>query len=959
MGSTKIAGAGKRLLLVDGSALLYRSYFAFIRNPLRNKRGEPTSVSYGTLQTLQNLLERKQPDRIAVVFDTSAPTFRHKEYADYKAHRPPIPDELKVQIPRARLAIELLGIPIVEQEGVEADDLIGSLAREAELDGATVQVVTGDKDFFQIVSDRIQVLAPQPRGSDLLTIDAAGVRERYGVAPEEMVDLLALMGDASDNVPGVPGIGEKTAAQLIKQFHTLNALYGGLDQVERASIREKLRENEARARLSYRLATIRTDLPLDRHWWELERGPVRGAELTQLLDELEFQALKRRFAPDLARAQLLATASHGLPTREAEPAPGELFPVEAVSARAPRGAGTSRGGAATAARRVAGRPVDRPPYGDYRVVQDAAGLESLARELMESRDPVAFDTETTGLDPLRAALVGISIAPAPGRAYYLPIGHAEGANLDPDRVREALGPFFDAPRAQRVAQNAKYDWHVLERFGIRVRDVAFDTLVAAYLVDPDQPKGIDALAASRLKLQKIPTGSLIGSGRDMVSMAELPIDRVAEYCCEDADACLRLVPILTSEMEAAGVAPLFHEVEMPLVGVLQRMERAGVKVDAEVLAGMSADLGREVARLDQEIQDAAGVPFNVNSPRQVAEVLFQRLKLPPGRRTKDGFSTDVEVLEAIAPLHPLPKLLLAHRQYQKLKTTYVDALPRLIHPETGRVHATFHQTIASTGRLSATDPSLQNIPVRSEEGRAIRRAFVAEGSRGRLVSFDYSQVELRLMAHLSHDPVLTEAFRSGSDVHATTAARLFGVAPGAVTPAQRAQAKVVNFGILYGMGPARLARELNLSRALASAFIEEYRRTLAGVSEYLDRVLESALERGYSETILKRRRPLPGLRLEGARRAEAERAAVNTPIQGSAADLIKVAMVKIDALLYERGARTRLVLQVHDELLFETDEGEIDEIAAVIRDVMEHAIALRVPLVVHEGRGRNWDEAHA
>jgi DNA polymerase-1 len=633
--------------------------------------------------------------------------------------------------------------------------------------------------------------------------------------------------------------------------------------------------------------------------------------------------------------------------------------VEAVSSRAPRGAGTARAAAVAAARRVAGRPVDRPPYGDYHVVQDAAGLESLARELTESRDPVAFDTETTGLDPLRADLVGISVAPAPGRAYYLPIGHAEGANLDPDRVRGALRPFFDAPRAQRVAQNAKYDWHVLERFGIRVRDVAFDTMVAAYLVDPDQPKGIDALAATRLKLRKIPTESLIGSGRDMVSMAALPIDRVAEYCCEDADACLRLVPILTSEMEAAGVAPLFHEVEMPLVGVLERMERAGVKVDAEALSGMSAELGREVARLDQEIQDAAGVPFNVNSPRQVAEVLFQRLKLPPGRRTKDGFSTDVEVLEAIAPLHPLPKLLLAHRQYQKLKNTYVDALPRLIHPETGRVHATFHQTIASTGRLSATDPSLQNIPVRSEEGRAIRRAFVAEGARGILVSFDYSQVELRLLAHLSHDPVLTEAFRSGSDVHATTAARLFGVTPEAVTPAQRAQAKVVNFGILYGMGPARLARELNLSRALASAFIEEYRRTLAGVSEYLDRVLESSRQRGYSETILKRRRPLPGLRAEGARRAEAERAAVNTPIQGSAADLIKVAMVKIDALLYERGVRTRLVLQVHDELLFETDEDEIGEVSSLIREVMEHAIALRVPLVVHEGRGRNWAEAHA
>ena len=943
MGSTVPSGAGKRVLLVDGSALLYRSYFAFIRNPLRNSRGEPTSVTYGVLQTLQNLLERRPPDRLAVVFDTGKPTFRHKVYAEYKAHRPPTPDELKAQIPRARLAIELLGIPIVEQEGVEADDLIGTLAKEAERDGATVLLVTGDKDFFQIISERIQVLSPQGRG-DLVPMDAAAVRERFGVAPDEMVDLLALMGDASDNVPGVPGIGEKTAAQLIKQFHTLDALYGALDQVERPSLREKLRQNEDRARLSRNLTTIRTDLPVDRHWWELERRPVRAAELHRLLDELEFQALKRRFPIPI-------------PPPPSE-APGELFPPELF----PAATGSGRAAAPARAPQPRGgsdRPDGRPPFGDYRVIQDASSLEALAREISESGDPVAFDTETTGLDPLRADLVGIAIAPAAGRAYYLPIGHAEGGNLDSDRVREALRPFFDARRAQRVAQNAKYDWHVLHRFGIPVRDVAFDTMVAAYLGDPDQPKGIDALAASRLNLKKIPTEALIGSGRDMVSMAAVPIGRVAEYCCEDADACLRLVPILAAEMDAAGVGPLFHEVEMPLVGVLTRMERAGIKIDADAMAAMSSDLGRELARLDQEIQDAAGVPFNVNSTKQVAEVLFQRLKLPPGKRTREGYSTDVEVLEALAPLHPLPKLLLAHRGYQKLKATYVDSLPRLIHPETGRVHATFHQTIASTGRLSASDPSLQNIPVRSEEGRMIRRAFVAEGPRGRLVSFDYSQVELRLLAHLSHDPVLTDAFRTGADVHATTAARLFGVAPEAVTSAQRAQAKVVNFGILYGMGPARLARELNLSRALATAFIEEYRRTLAGVSSYLDRVLESGRRLGYVETILKRRRPLPGLRGEGSRRAEAERAAVNAPIQGSAADLVKVAMVKIDALLHERGARTRLVLQVHDELLFESDEDELEEVSALVREVMEHAIPLRVPLVVHEGKGKNWAEAHA
>ena len=923
MGSTEQPRAGKRLLLIDGSALLYRSFYAFIRNPLRNAKGEPTSVPYGFLQTLLPLLESKQPDRVAVVFDTAAPTFRHKVYADYKGHRPPIPKELVAQIPRAREVIRLLGIPIVEQEGVEADDLIGSLAKEAERDGASALILTGDKDFYQLVSPRLQVLAPQARGGELTTIDPAAVKERFGVEPGEMVDLLALMGDASDNVPGVPGVGEKSAAQLIQRFHSIDELYGSLDKVERASLREKLRSNQDRALLSRKLVTIRSDLPLDRHWWELTREPTRLNELHRLMDELEFQSLKRRYAAEIG-----------------PPVPMDLFP-ETVAP-------------------VAREAVEsRPPFGDYRIVTTAQALETLARELAETKDPVAFDTETTGLNPLRADLVGISIAFAGGRAFYLPVGHHGGPNLDTERVREALRPFFASTRAQRAAQNAKYDWHVLHQFGIPVRDVAFDTMVAAYLVDPDQPKNLDALAASRLGLKKITTESLIGSGRDQVTMAALPVERVAEYCCEDADAVARLVPILSREMESVGVHGLFHEVEMPMVGVLTRMERAGMKVDTAALQAMSAELGKELGRLEEEIQEIAGVPFNVNSTRQVAEVLFERLKLPKGKRTRDGYSTDVEVLENLAVVHPLPKLLLAHRQAQKLKASYADSLPRLVNPATGRVHATFHQTIASTGRLSASDPSLQNIPIRTEEGRAIRRAFIAEGEKGLLASFDYSQVELRLLAHLSHDPVLTEAFRTGGDVHATTASRLFGVHTEAVTSAQRAQAKIVNFGILYGMGPVRLARELNLSRALATAFIEEYKRTLAGVAAYLDQVLETARKTGYVETILKRRRPLPGLRAEGARRAEAERAAVNTPIQGSAADLVKVAMVKIDSLLTEMGCRTRMTLQVHDELLFESDTDEVETVAPILREVMEHAIPLRVPLVVHQGRGRTWADAHA
>ncbi|HET9252619.1 MAG TPA: DNA polymerase I, partial [Candidatus Eisenbacteria bacterium] len=786
-------------------------------------------------------------------------------------------------------------------------------------------------------------------------------------------------------------------------FGSIDSLYASLDQIERPAIREKLRQNEDRARLSRKLVTIRADLPLDLHWHELDRQAVQGEELLRLMEELEFHTLRRRFAAELsgappepgpataaprrggaARSRPSTSAEIAIPLPEAEDAsagdgsrdlaaappgtPEDLFPETIRTAAPPpaaapstpareRGSATARAVGAAGAHAVAGEP--RRPFGEYRTLATGEDLERLARELMDTAGPVAFDTETTGFNPLRAQLVGIAVATKPGRAAYLPIGHREGTMLDPDHVRTALRPFFDAGGKIRAAQNAKFDWHALHRFGIPVRDVAFDTMIAAYLVDPDQPKNLDALASSRLGLEKITTESLIGVGRDQISMAAVPVERLAEYCCEDADACLRLVPVLTRELEVMGQTSLFQDVEMPLVGVLARMERAGVKLDATVLEGMASNLGAELERLEHQIQDLAGVPFNVSSPRQVAEVLFERLKLPRGKRTKDGYSTDVEVLEALAAVHPLPKLLLAHRQAQKLKTGYVDTLPRLVHPETGRLHTTFHQTVASTGRLSASEPSLQNVPVRTEEGRLIRSAFVAEGPRGLLSSFDYSQIELRLMAHFSHDPVLAEAFRTEADVHATTASKLFGVPPDAVTPGQRAQAKVVNFGILYGMGPARLARELNLSRALATAFIEEYKRTLSGVAAYLQTILESARKKGYAETILGRRRPLPALRADGARRAEAERFAVNMPIQGSAADLIKVAMVRIDALLAERGCRTRLVLQVHDELLFETDEDEIEELAPLLRQVMEHAIPLKVPLVVLEGRGRNWAEAHA
>jgi len=979
------ARAGRLLLLVDGSALLYRSHFAFLRTPLKNARGEVTSAVFGMLQALLPLIDKRKPDRMAVVFDTVAPTFRHRVYAEYKAHRPPMPDALACQIPKVREAIRYLGIPIVEQEGVEADDLIGSLACEAARDDATTLILTSDKDFYQLVNDRIALLSPKGgRGAELTSVDRTGVRERYGVDPEQMVDLLALMGDASDNVPGVPGVGEKTAAQLIQKFRSVDALYAALDQVERPSIREKLRQNEDRARLSYKLATIRSDLPLERHWHELERAPVEYVPLLALLEDLDLRVLARRYREEFASrggAPLAPAPAREAPPPEETPGTAPAAGAEAAPAApaptppAKRG-GRGKGAAVPAA--AVGQPVGtifdalvegdspmrdapsgRAPLGHYHVLESGADLDSLARELADARGPVAFDTETTGFDPLRSHPVGIAIATAEARAFYLPLGHASGRNLDPDRAREAIAPFFAREGAQRAAQNAKYDWHVLERFGVPVRDVAFDTMVAAFLVDPDQSRSLDHLAKARLGIAKIPTEALLGRGSSQVTMASVSVDRVAEYCCEDADVTLRLVPLLARELESLELMPLFRDVEMPLVGVLTRMERTGMRIDTRALEALGQGLQARLDDLAHNIEESAGVPFNVNSPRQVAEVLFERLGLPKGKRTREGFSTDTEVLERLALLHPLPKLLLEWRQASKLKSAYVDSLPRLVHPESGRVHATFHQTIASTGRLSVSDPSLQNIPIRTEEGREIRRAFVAEGPRGLLASFDYSQIELRILAHLTHDPALTEAFRKDGDVHASTASRLFGVAPDLVTPSQRAQAKVVNFGIMYGMGPARLARELSLSRGLAQAFIDEYKRTHAGVAAFMESTLAQARERGYVETILKRRRPLPALcDPHDALRAEAERAAINAPIQGSAADLIKVAMIRIDARLAEQGLRSKLILQVHDELLFETDEEEIEILTPIVVEIMEHALPLRVPLVVHRGVGTSWADAH-
>lgn len=891
-----------RLFLLDGTALVYRAHFAFLRNPMMNRKGEVVSAVFGFANALFQVLRQEKPEYLGVAFDRGEPTFRHERYAGYKANRPPMPDELASQLPRVRELVEAAGLAVLERVGVEADDLIGTAARQAVDAGCDVVIVSGDKDFMQLVGGGIRQWIPPSAGGEGQWIDPPEVEAKWGVSPEQMIDLLALMGDASDNVPGVQGVGPKTAAQLLQQHGTLDGVYEHLDALGRKAVRARLEEDRENAYLSRELVTIRTDLaPPPCALEELRVPPgVAGPKLVALLQELEFR-------------RLLA----------------ELGPVPAGGWDA-----------------------------EYRALESLAELDAWLAAWRAGGQPLALDTETDSLDARTARAVGLTLAWEPGRAVYLPIGHSSGPNLDTAAVVERLRPIVSDPTVTLVGQNLKFDLHVLAGLGLESRGRVEDTLLAAYLVDPEGRHSLDALSEVHLGHRMIPIEDLIGEKRAQITMDQVAVPRVAEYSGEDVDVTLRLRPILRQQLEALGLGELWSELECPLVRVLLGMERHGVRVDAELLSAQAAACAVDLARLESEIQAAAGEEFNVQSPRQLERILFDRLGLPARKKTKTARSTDQEVLEELAALHPVARLTLEHRELAKLKGTYLDSLPRLIDPSTGRIHASFHQMVAATGRLSSSDPNLQNIPVRTPRGRAIRQAFIAADGR-RLVSADYSQIELRILAHLSGDPGLGDAFARGADVHAATAERIFGVPAGSVDPGLRARAKTVNFGVIYGMGATRLARELGIPLAEARAFIEAYFAKMPGVRGYLEGVQQQAKRDGFVTTLFGRRRPLPGLASGDARlRAQAERMAANTPIQGSAADLIKRAMLRVDRMLGERRLEARLILQVHDELVLETPEREVDAVAQLLREAMEGAAELRVPLQVDVGQGRSWDEAH-
>jgi len=880
-----------RLFLIDGSALAYRAYFAFINNPLINSKGENTSAVFAFTNSLLKILDEEKPDYMAVIFDTPEPTFRHKAFADYKATRQKMPPDMADQLPRIKEVIQAMNIPILEVPGFEADDVMGTLAKKAEKEGLETYLVTGDKDFLQLASPLTKIYNPKRTGQEVEILDVEGVKQKLGVPPERVADVLGLMGDKSDNVPGVPGIGQKTAARLVNQFGSLEAVVENADKIGQENLRKSLKENAHQALLSKELVIIKTDAPVEIDLHQLKLGQMDRRRLLELFKDLEFNSLLDRIAPE------------------------EETEVE------------------------------------YHTVKTQDQLEELLLKLRQSGGFV-LDIQTSDSSPLRAEILGFSFSCEPKRAYYLP---AE------DEVLNRLKPIFEDESIKKYGQNIKHDMLVLSRYGIELKGVDFDTMVAAYLLNPSgREHSLDTLSVEHLSYKKTSLSELIGKGKSQKSLREVPLEQLSRYACEEADLTFRLKEVLEPKLREAELYDLFQRVEMPLVTVLMEMERNGVSLDMELLQRMSRRLEEELNRLMKKIYELAGEEFNINSPQQLGRILFEKLKLPKAKRTKTGYSTDVSVLEELAKVHPLPKELLEYRQLSKLKSTYIDALPKLVNPLTGRVHTSFNQTVTATGRLSSSDPNLQNIPIRTELGREIRRAFVpGDPSTQVILDADYSQIELRIMAHLSGDETLRRSFLNDEDIHRTTASVVFEVPPDQVTSELRRRAKEINFGIMYGMGAYGLAMRLDITPEEAQKFINNYFIKYPKVNDFIIRTITEARRNGYVTTLLNRRRYLPEILSENRRKREfAERTAINTPIQGSAADLIKVAMINISRRLKERGLRTKMILQVHDELVFEVPKDELEDVKSLVKSQMEGAIKLDVPVKVDIGVGPNWLEAH-
>lgn len=894
----------KPLILIDGSSYLYRAFHAMPQ--FTNSRGEPTGAAYGIVNMLRKLLAEYDPAHIAVVFDAKGKTFRDAIYADYKANRPPMPEELSAQIEPIHTIVRAMGLPLLMIEGVEADDVIATLAVRAAKDGMDTLICTGDKDMAQVVDDRINLIDTM---SDTY-YDRQAVVEKFGVPPERINDYLALIGDTVDNIPGVPKVGPKTAAKWLQQYGSLDRIIVHADEIG-GKVGENLRVSLKQLSLARELTTIKRDVPLDKAPKELKREQPDETRLRELYTRMEFSTLL-----------------------------AELGGANRTHAEA---------GSTTKAH--------------YETILDTAALDAwLAR--LRAAGLFALDTETTSLDAMRADLVGVSFSDGAGTAAYVPVGHnypGAPTQLDRDYVLGRLKPLLEDPQRVKVGQNIKYDMMVLARYHIELAGIGFDTMLESYVLNSTGTRhDMDSLALKYLGYKTRKYEDVAGKGKRQINFSEVPIEQAAPYAAEDADITLCLHDVLWPRLrEAPKLEKLFQEIEMPLVPVLAGMQRTGVRIDADMLRHQSDELARRLLELERDAHEAAGQPFNLESPKQIQEILFDKLGLPVLKKTPKGApSTAEDVLQELALDYPLPNIILEYRGLSKLKSTYTDKLPEMINPETGRVHTSYHQAVAATGRLSSSDPNLQNIPVRTTEGRRIRQAFIpADGCK--MVSADYSQIELRIMAHLSGDAGLQQAFAQGLDVHRATAAEVFNVSPEQVTSDMRRNAKAINFGLIYGMSAFGLARQLKIDRSTAQQYVDLYFARYPGVKDFMDRTRTQAREQGYVETVFGRRLYAQDINASNqARRQYAERAAINAPMQGTAADLIKLAMLAVQRWIRSSGVDVRMIMQVHDELVFEVAQAEVAQASDRIRRCMSEVSTLSLPLVVDIGVGDNWDEAH-
>jgi len=886
------------IYLIDGSAYVYRAYHAI--SHLSNSSGLPTNAVFGFTRMLIKLIEDKKPQYLVMVFDSKGPTFRHEKYSKYKANRPPMPDDLVVQQPYIRKVVDAFNIPIIEKKGFEADDLIASLARQAELKGYRSVMVTGDKDFLQLVTPLSTIWDPM---KDRIWTEQ-NIIDKYKFRPTQLIDMMGFWGDTSDNIPGVPGIGEKTAMTLIQQFGSMDNVYAHIDSITKKKQKENLLNHKDQAYLSRELVLIDRKAPVQLDLDSIKFKDADTSILFDLFQFLEFKNLQQKYQP----------------------------------------------------------PPDNTPK-NYQTVLTKEQCLDLIKQIYQKKS-FAIDTETTNIDPMRAKLVGLSVAFTPHTAYYIPVAHSgldARKQLSRDWVLAEFKPLLEDASIQKIGQNLKYDWLIFQQYGIRLSENLFDTMIASYVLDPSNVShALDRIALNRLNYKMIKYKDVVGTGKKERCFSEIDLPLATQYACEDADITYILADQFQKELQESGLLKLFKTIEMPLLPVLVDMEYTGIKVDQSVLKQLSNYFTQSLSTLESQIYEQAGESFNIRSTQQLGEILFEKLKLPAKKKTrkKTGYSTDVNVLTQLAEMHELPALLLKHRSLDKLRSTYVDALITLTHPDTGRIHTSFNQAATATGRLSSRDPNLQNIPIRTEQGRKIREAFIPDIGKI-LLSADYSQIELRIMAHYANDPILIEAFCNDEDIHLRTASEIFHQPLSNVTDTLRYQAKAINFGIIYGMGAFRLSKELNISRKMAQTFIDQYFERYQGVRRFIDKTVAHAEKTGKTTTLCGRIRHIPDINSKNKNvQAGARRIAVNTPIQGTAADFIKLAMIQVNQFIQSEKLDTRMILSVHDEIVLEVPKAELENIRTEVKKMMENVWKLKVPLKVNMDVGKNWAEAH-